>query len=1659
MLYILDRNEQVVTHLANHLPKATPYYEDLHVENVETGVNYYTFKTPFTAESEKYLKGENFVLFKDNDNRYQMFVIKEVTVITGEDEREIDVYAEHIAMDELLTYPVRPVERHMNATQAIEYATSGSGWKVYGPDGPGKLYKFDTYQTAKAAVRDVMTFYDVRVAFEVEMIGNIITKRIIRILPNEDVFSGKTFTYEKDLKQVTRHEDTTDVCTALIGVGKGNTSGEFLTFSNLEIKEGEELYPKPHGQDFVADRNLLPVWGRNGRHQFGIFVDDTATSEFELFRNTAKELQRRSRPQVRYTADVYLFDSVPGYKHDRVRVGNTIVVKDHNYDPVLAVSAKVIELQRSYTDPERDTVTFGDFKVISLTGIDLVMSLRNKILANEEKWAEGVDLDQVEGMVNEAGVKLIEPINEKMGIIDGQVKGIEAVVTKQNDKLEEMENLIKIDITPILEKLQKAEEELQKSLQAMEERQKQIEADAKKLVEKGDALDKRAGEMEKTSKALQEETDAIKKKAEELGTSLGEVKKEIETNESSTRVKFETLDKKVNTQGTKLQSVETELKAGINGISGRVTKVETGLNDKVSHGTFNKTVTDFNASVKGLEGKVISQNTTINAQGKKITEAETKIQVLDGEIKNAVKKTDVYTKGETDAKVKVIDDKAAALTVKTNAITGEVNSLKTESSNQGKKITEMNTKVEATAKGLESTVKKGEVYTKGETDSKVNGVNQQVSTIKNDVSSIKQEAGRIATRVQSTETQIKNLNATNLLEGNTDYEPKSGTDKRWHWQAVNRSSAEYLGSKIVTAATDWASMDYQFDHLMKNGTVKVGDILTMSVWGRLTGADKGTREVKFYHDGNPDSGKTVGHAKCNEWQRFSCTFKVVAAMNNVNYRPRFEVWQIQDTGVVFETAGYTLNFGSKDMGFVANSSAPGRSEFTDRVTKIEQTAKGIETKVTENKKQQDLIGNRVSTAETKIQQNATAIGLRAEKKNVYTKGETDSKIKTVSDKQASLEVGVNGIKNQVSQVEKTVKETITGGDNLLTQTDFRGGPGQYNKAGSTANITVKVGDAPSSPYGKCMQVVYKEDADTGGPHRSPFTKLVPGRTYSWSIWMRADVAGNINVGAEQGGTKALSLTTSWQQFTHTFKATDTQYFSFVYYKPGGAKYRNVFFHSAMLVEGNKPAAWALSSKDTDQEIISVKDRASKLEIDAKGIRTDVTKIQTDTKNNTTWITNNRSKVDQTAEAIKTTVRKNEVISQINQTAESIKINAARIDLIGKVTANMLNVNEIFGNAAVINKIKAIDISADRIKGGTITGVTYKSADGRLKIESNRVRSFGPQSGGKGDYAELTNGGLTIFEVAPNGSPFGNFKTEIRKASIMTSVGSRKSEIFVNEFRSTQGTQVASVLHDVVPHGDGYGLKLQADAGVEILAKNADSPAIQFQNYQSIIINGWGNIVGNPSSNNAATWSIKDANGRVKYLTGVGKDASQTTEYSSYGGGHAFNHNGTRLYAMWIQGANYMQQFGNHAIMKWQHAMKRFEFRNGNDTNWSNAMAGSFQNASSLVWKKDITNFEDSALDLINKTDVMTYRYKDIDVDEPSVGVDGKVMESETPLVESKSRLHVGVITEFAPEIITDEDGTAVDLYAMISLAWKGIQELDKQNKKLQEEIESLRAAA
>lgn len=374
---------------------------------------------------------------------------------------------------------------------------------------------------------------------------------------------------------------------------------------------------------------------------------------------------------------------------------------------------------------------------------------------------------------------------------------------------------------------------------------------------------------------------------------------------------------------------------------------------------------------------------------------------------------------------------------------------------------------------------------------------------------------------------------------------------------------------------------------------------------------------------------------------------------------------------------------------------------------------------------------------------------------------------------------------------------------------------------------------------------------------------------------------------------------------------------------------------------------------------------------------------------------------------------------------------------GSIKVAQIDVASLFANSAFINNIKAQTISGDKVVGGKISGVTYESINAsnpkiKVVIEGNTVKSYGASDGTKQNYSELKEGLIKVFEMAETGSPFGDKGTAIQPASVTVTHGGKNTKIFPFNIEFKEGTVVGNINFEGLPNGGGAGISIQADSGIQVVTANSDKPALQFVSNESVIYNGWGNIVGNPYSSQYATWSIKDGDGKLRFLTPVGRGGTQATEIRTAYGGLNLYWQDYQFMSFWGDSVNRYIRFGDGGSIKWQNSQGRFEIRNNADSNWGK-LAGIIENTSSREYKKNISMFDRSALDIINASKARLYHYTS---------------------QEDSERLNIGLIAEEAPELIRGQDSKTVDGYGMTTLAWKAIQELSEQVRYLKEQLKN-----
>jgi phage minor structural protein len=407
MIFILDYQQNTVGVANNGSPFALPYFDDIHEETLD-GINTYTFSVPSDHADASLLQVEGHVIITNLDGEQLLFTIKEVNEGKSEGKPIKEIYSEETAVGELLGSVQRPATlTAVTLENAVRTVLSNTPeWKLSNvPYTESKDIEFSDYKTVLEALRQLMTDFGMEIYFTVQLSGTKIVEKQINIVEQRGNVTDVRFDYSFDVKGVSRVENSENVATALIGVGKGDSSSKRLDLTQTDKWEEGDFYHEA-GADWIGSYSALNQWGKNGQHRFGIFVSEDADTAQELKRQTLRELQNRIQPSVTYSTSILSLERLTGYEAKKVRIGDTVAISDFTYSTPLSVNGRIKGLKRSYTQIDQDTVDLGSYKVRTITPNKEIRDLQNLISRDQENWkASGytVTVECLEGVAFKNG--------------------------------------------------------------------------------------------------------------------------------------------------------------------------------------------------------------------------------------------------------------------------------------------------------------------------------------------------------------------------------------------------------------------------------------------------------------------------------------------------------------------------------------------------------------------------------------------------------------------------------------------------------------------------------------------------------------------------------------------------------------------------------------------------------------------------------------------------------------------------------------------------------------------------------------------------------------------------------------------------------------------------------------------------------------------------------------------------------------------------------------------------------------------------------------------------------------------------------------------------------------------------------------------------------
>ncbi|AZS49225.1 chromosome segregation protein [Bacillus phage vB_BpsS-140] len=393
---IYNRDEELITKISdNDLHEAY----DIEAKNAEILFQFVMYNTP---KSEMIKEGHMIAFHDEMEGGFKLFEIMLIEDIHDDNSTMKEVTCEHCSnelLDEFV-HDLRPTNR--SAEYALGQVLANTRWEVGQVADLGlRSTNFYRQHVLDSIVR-ILNVWGGELRYRVTIDNEYnITNRYVDILPRRGSDTGKRFEFDKHNIEVKRTVDISHLKTALRGYGKGeelensesdNAYGRRIDFSDVEwkVSNGDPI-DKPLGQDFVGLPSAQEAWGRlnpdgSRRHRYGIFEDQDEENPEKLLWNTWDALQQQCNPITSYSGKVIDFFRLDETQvHEKVVLGDGVILIDDDMTPRILESARVIYLKRDLLRTGNDEVIIGQFSPIG-SELDEIRETVKKIKDRSAIW-------------------------------------------------------------------------------------------------------------------------------------------------------------------------------------------------------------------------------------------------------------------------------------------------------------------------------------------------------------------------------------------------------------------------------------------------------------------------------------------------------------------------------------------------------------------------------------------------------------------------------------------------------------------------------------------------------------------------------------------------------------------------------------------------------------------------------------------------------------------------------------------------------------------------------------------------------------------------------------------------------------------------------------------------------------------------------------------------------------------------------------------------------------------------------------------------------------------------------------------------------------------------------------------------------------------------
>lgn len=716
-LYVLNRARETLETTAG-------VYDDKHTLTLDAGSSTYEFTIAKTDPASQCMDTGNYIVLQDDNGKNWVFTILDYE----ENQYTKTVYAEDVGIELLnKNCDIWKSEGPHSFEWYFSKVVNGTPWKL-GVNQLAGLERTLTYEgrdTGLGRLLSILTAFDhAECKMDVSFTANRPCDFVVNVYKTIGADrSDVQIVYNHELDNITKKESRAQFVTALCGVGgtitppEGQEAAEQKNIDFADLEYNKDGLVTTKGDKFLRAVDANKRFNPGQATYIEAFYEYDTQSASELLNRTITRLKTYSEPQYTYTADVKIIDST-------LKIGDTVTIIDHDYNPALYLSARVAKLEKSYTDPSKNTIEFCNYKLLNgqLNKINELQNIVSKLPSASQvaKIESNVaDLssktDELESQVTSANGKntnfygKTEPTNPKNG--DLWYKKLENGEVEMYQRQDGVWQLLAstADLTTVQTELDQAKTDME-----------QAKTDAQNAY---DEAIKATG----TANGAKAQTDEALEQVKQANSSYTALAKEVADNKASVDADVADIRKAIDANKV---SADADWK--------QAQKDYASVSDKLTETS--KTVTDIRTSVNGIKTTVADNTGKISTITQTVDGVKTSVANAQGDI--ATIKTDVSGTKQT-----VANAQKDITSIKTS-----VGGVQTDITNAKKDITSVKTDISGVKTSVSNV--RGDVTS---LKTSVSGVQADVKNAKGDITSIKADVSGVKTTVSSNTGKITQL--------------------------------------------------------------------------------------------------------------------------------------------------------------------------------------------------------------------------------------------------------------------------------------------------------------------------------------------------------------------------------------------------------------------------------------------------------------------------------------------------------------------------------------------------------------------------------------------------------------------------------------------------------------------------------------------------------------------------------------------------------------------------------------------------------------------------------------------------------------------------------------------------------------------------------------